>query len=356
MKSLYAARWIVPITSAPFQNGALLVDGELIVAIGDKADLVARFPDARVDDLGAAAILPGLVNTHSHLELTAMRGFLEAEEADFFLWLRKLTIARQERLTADDLYFSAAWGACEAIRAGITGVADASDAAAESMKAIRDVGLRGIVYQESFGPDPRLAQSNLEILAKKIDALRELETRRVKVGISPHSPFTVSPLQLKLISEFATSNRLPVMMHVAESLAEENLVRCGNGPFADGLAKRGIEWQTPGVSIVQYLAGTGILGTKPLLAHCIRVDDEDVQTIATHGGSIAHCPKSNAKLSHGRAPFAKFLKAGIKVGLGSDSVASNNICDLLEESRFALLSARAAVSETEGGELLTAAE
>ena len=175
MKSLYAARWIVPITSAPFQNGALVVDGELIVAIGDKADLVARFPDARVEDLGAAAILPGLVNTHSHLELTAMRGFLEAEEADFFLWLRKLTIARQERLTADDLYFSAAWGACEAIRAGVTGVADASDAAAESMKAVRDVGLRGIVYQESFGPDPRLAQSNLEILAKKIDALRELE-------------------------------------------------------------------------------------------------------------------------------------------------------------------------------------
>src|SRR6185369_16559130 len=103
------------------------------------------------------------------------RGFLE-DEADFFAWLRKLTRARLERMTADDLRVSASWGACEAARAGVTCVADASDAALQSMNALDDVGLRGIVFQESFGPDPRLAQENFEKLTEKISGLRERET------------------------------------------------------------------------------------------------------------------------------------------------------------------------------------
>jgi 5-methylthioadenosine/S-adenosylhomocysteine deaminase len=98
---------------------------------------------------------------------------------------------------------------------------------------------------------------------------------------------------------------------------------------------------------VQYLRQRGVLDTRPLLTHCITVDDADIQTIKESGAGVAHCPKSNAKLGHGRAPFSKFLKAELRVGIGSDSVASNNLCDLFEESRFAVLSARAdAESET----------
>jgi cytosine/adenosine deaminase-related metal-dependent hydrolase len=104
------------------------------------------------------------------------------------------------------------------------------------------------------------------------------------------------------------------------------------------LAKRGIEWTPPRTSTIQYLKQVGILACRPLLAHCIRVDDEDIETLRLTGAKVAHCPKSNAKLGHGRAPFAKFVEAGVTVGLGSDSVASNNTCDLIEEARFALLS------------------
>src|SRR6185312_4796772 len=241
----------------------------------------------------------------------------------------------------DDLYVSASWGACEAARAGVTCVGDASDSALLSMTALREAGLRGIVYQESFGPDPKLATENFDELKTKVTALRELETPLVTPGVSPHAPYTVSAPQLEMISDFVLSEKLPLMMHVAESQAEQLLVREGRGSFADGYAARGIKWSAPGTSSLQYLAAHGILRTKPLLAHCITVDDADIQTIKESGAGIAHCPKSNAKLGHGRAPFEKFLQAGIPVGLGSDSVASNNICDILEEARFAALCARA---------------
>ena len=341
MTTIYSARWVLPLLPVSLiEHGAVAVNGALIVGVGVLPDLVARFPDARVEEFGQSVILPGLINTHTHLELTAMRGFLENEESDFFAWLRKLTLARMERMTPDDIRVSATWGACEAVRAGITWVGDASDSAMMSMQALREVGLRGVVFQESFGPDPRLVDENFAKLKGKVEQLRELETDLVHVGVSPHAPYTVCRAQLELIADFAIAERLPLMMHAAESDAEESLLRDGTGLFAEGLARRGIEWSAPGTSTIQYLKAAGILETQPLLAHCIRVGDKDIETLKQTGSKVAHCPKSNAKLGHGRAPLAKFLDAGVTVGLGSDSVASNNTCDLIEEARFALLSAQ----------------
>ncbi len=119
-------------------------------------------------------------------------------------------------------------------------------------------------------------------------------------------------------------------------------MRDASGPFAEGLRWRGIEWRAPGVSTVSYLASLGVLRARPLLAHCIRVDDADIALLKDAGARVAHCPRSNAKLGHGRAPFADFLRAGLDVGLGSDSVASNNVCDVLGEARYAVLAARSA--------------
>src|SRR6476646_5998083 len=160
MTTIYSARWVLPVSSAPIEHGAVAIDGPLIAGVGPVAEIKSRFPHARVESFGESAILPGFVNTHSHLELTALRGYLENEESNFFAWLRKLTLARLERMTPDDIRDSALWGACEAVRAGITSVGDASDSAEMSMLALRDVGLRGVVFQESFGPDPRLVAEN----------------------------------------------------------------------------------------------------------------------------------------------------------------------------------------------------
>jgi cytosine/adenosine deaminase-related metal-dependent hydrolase len=347
MTAIYSARWVMPIASAPIENGAIAVAGKQIVRVGKAAEIALRYPDALVSDFGTSAILPGLVNAHSHLELTVMRGFLEAEEHDFFAWLRKLTVARLG-MTADDLSVSATCGAIEAARAGITCVGDSSSAAAQSMKAVRETGLRGIVYQESFGPDPRVAADNIAKLRAQLIEMRARECEQVRAGVSPHAPYTVSAPQLEMISRLALEEKLPLMMHAAESPAEAAFMRDGTGAFAEGLRTRGIEWDPPGISTVQYLEQHHVLETKPLLAHCITVDDRDLETVRQAGAAIAHCPKSNAKLRHGRAPLAKFISAGLKVGLGSDSVASNNNCDILEEARFATLLARSSIDDSLG--------
>ena len=355
MTKIYSARWVLPITSEPIRDGAVAVEGTLIAGLGTRAEVSERFPAAVVEELGEAVVLPGFVNCHTHLELTAMRGFLEPEEGDFFAWLRKLTASRNERMTAEDLYVSAAWGAVEALRAGVTCVGDASDSGATTMKALRDAGLRGIVYQEAFGPDARSAAEQFDKARAKLYALRGGESRLVKLGLSPHSPYTVAAPLLEMLARLAVDERFPLMMHAAESEAEQSLMMEGGGIFAAGYALRGFAFDAPRTTPVRHLASVGVLDAYPLLAHCIRVDEGDVELLRRHGARVAHCPKSNAKLGHGRAPLAALLNAGVHVGLGSDSVASNNTCDLLEESRYALLASRAA-GETVEGRALGAAD
>ena len=349
MTKLYCARWVLPVVSEPVEDGAVAVEGTRVAGVGARGALLERFPSAEVEELGEAVITPGFVNCHTHLELTAMRGFLEPEEGDFFGWLRKVTVSRGERMSAEDLYVSAAWGAVEGARAGITCVADASDSGATTMRALRDSGLRGVVFQEAFGPDAGLAAEQFDKARAKIDSLRGGETALVTLGLSPHSPYSVSPTLLKMLTRFATAERLPLMMHAAESEAEQSLMLEGTGPFAEAYARRGFAFDTPRTTTVRHLARVGVLEARPLLAHCVRVDDGDISLLARHGAGVAHCPKSNAKLGHGRAPLAAMLAAGVRVGLGSDSVASNNTCDMLEEARFAVLTSRAAGDTLPGG-------
>ena len=362
--TIYAARWVLPISSETIEEGAVAVSGARIVGVGARAELVSKFGGAAVEDFGEAALLPGLVNCHSHLELTAMRGFLEREEGDFFAWLEKLTRARMLRMTDEDIRASATWGVVEGLRAGVTSYGDASSAGAASLKALRDAGARGIVFQEAFGPDPNIARTQFEKLRDAVARLSETgggetgaggdEDRLVNVGVSPHAPYTVSAPLLELITDYALAERLPMMIHAAESRAERLLLREGRGPFADGLRARDIEWRAPGVSPVRYLSSLGVLRARPLLAHCIDVDDADIALVKEAGARVAHCPKSNAKLGHGRAPFAAFVRAGLDAGLGSDSVASNNTCDLFEEARFAALLSRSAGDALDGGRMVTA--
>lgn len=340
MTKIYSARWLMPVSSPPVEGGALAVEGARIVGVGTRNEVSARFPEAAREEFGESVIIPGLVNCHSHLELTAMRGYLEDVEGNFFAWLFKLTAARLQRMTGDDLRVSATWGAIEAARAGVTTLGDAASAGDAAAHALRDVGLRGIVYQEAIHPDPNRAEDELAKLRDNLSRLRALETTLVRAGVSPHAPYSASARLIESVADLAAREHLPLMIHAAESEAEDQLIREGRGIFAEGLALRGIEWRAPNVSPIQYLKRLGLLDLRPLLAHCVRTDDSDIEAIREAGAGVAHCPKSNAKLGHGRAPYEKFLT--LRHGLGSDSVASNNTCDLLEEARFALLVARSA--------------
>lgn len=337
---ILAADHVVPISSAPIERGAVLIEGSLIRAVGKRSDIVEQFPAADLHDFGEAAILPGFVNCHSHLEITAMRGALDDVEHDFRSWLLRLNSIR-EKWSDSDLNASAAAGAREGAEAGVTCFGDVGRMGHVGIKALKEAGLRGIVFQETeFSPDNRTANDDFQALGAKFEALKNEETDLVQVGLSPHSPYTVSSRLFEMIAQYSIINRVALTIHAAESQSEMELLTGGTGFFTEVYAKFGVEWHSPRSTPIEYLERLGVLSAQPLLAHCVKVSQTDIQRISNYGARVAHCPKSNAKFGHGYAPFEQLQDAGIAVGLGSDSVASNNVCDLLEESRFAALSAR----------------
>lgn len=337
---ILAAEYVLPISSEPIKGGAVAIDGDAIVAVGNAEEIKSRYADADIEDFGNAAILPGFINCHSHLEVTSMRGALDDVEHDFRAWLLKLNDIRSG-LTPADIESAAVIGATEGARAGVTCFGDIGRYGEAGFKALKSVGLRGVLFQETeFSPDNSTADADFEKLKAKFLALREQSTDLVEVGLSPHSPYTVSRDLFALIAEFAIAEDVKLTIHAAESSDEDALLMRGEGFFTDFYARMNLNWEVPRCSPVEFLNSTGVLAARPLLAHCVTVSESDIALIAESGTRIAHCPKSNAKFGHGYAPLERFLDSGIVVGLGSDSVASNNICDLLEESRYAALSSR----------------
>jgi 5-methylthioadenosine/S-adenosylhomocysteine deaminase len=331
----YHARWVLPITQPPIENGTVAESDGLITYVGPRS----KAPPGPDYDLGDAILLPGLVNTHTHLELTAMRGFLE--DCRFTVWIDKLRRSRNEVMDQEALLDSARFGIVEGLEAGITTYADTCSSGV-AMQAMRDAGVRGIMYQEVFGPDPSHAEIAMRELEDRVEALRVEQTDLVSLGVSPHAPYTVSDPLYDAAARFANLRNLPLAMHIAESQAELDIVTRGTGDFAEGWQRRGIKVSPRARSPIALLDERGALERGPLLIHCVRVDEDDIAIMTRRKCSVAHCPASNAKFGHGIAPLLPLLAAGIKVGIGSDSVASNNRMDILDEARLAVLIHRAA--------------
>jgi cytosine/adenosine deaminase-related metal-dependent hydrolase len=331
----YHARWVLPITQPPIENGTVVENDGKITYVGPREGA----PLGDDYELGESILLPGLVNTHTHLELTAMRGFLE--DGQFTEWIDKLRQSRNEVLNEEMLLDSARFGIVEGLEAGITTYADTCSSGVV-MRALREQGVRGIMYQETFGPDPSHAAAAIRELEARIDKLQPEQTDLVALGVSPHAPYTVSDRLYEAAARFADSRGLPMAMHIAESAAEYEIVAGGSGDFAERWRRRGIAVSKRARSPIELLDRLGALERGPLLIHCVRVDAADIQIMARHRCCVAHCPASNAKFGHGIAPLLPIVDAGIRVGIGSDSVASNNRMDILDEARLAVLIHRAA--------------
>lgn len=318
-------------TAPPIADGAVLVgpDGRIQATGPDRS--VPHPPGIPAETLPAAALIPGLVNTHTHLELTGMRG---AETGlDFAEWILQVRRGKAERSPAEFLE-----AACQGVRdcwaAGVTTVADTGDSGA-TIRALHRLGGSGICYQEVFGPHPDQCRESVGGLELRLDELAGLSGPRRRLGVSPHAPYTVSAPLYRAVAQLARTRGLPIAVHLAESVAESRLVTTADGPFAEQWRGRGIPLPAAARSAVAHVDACGVLGPDTLVIHVAQADREDVLTLARRGVAVAHCPLSNRRHRHGDAPLDALLRAGLRVGLGTDSVASVGRLDLLAEARAA---------------------
>jgi 5-methylthioadenosine/S-adenosylhomocysteine deaminase len=281
--------------------------------------------------LPGAALVPGLVNTHTHLELTGWGGALPAEEfTEWITHLRQLKVAR----SAEEFFAAACQGVRDCWAAGVTTVADTGDTGA-AMRALHHLGGAGICYQEGFGPHPDQCAESMAWLEQRLGALAPLAGPRLRLGVSPHAPYSVSAPLYRAVAELASRGGYPIAVHLAESVAETGLVVTGDGAFADAWRAREIPIPPPARSAVAHVDACGVLGPATLAIHVVQADAGDVAVLARRGVAVAHCPLSNRRHRHGEAPLDRLLRAGIRVGVGTDSVASVGRLDLLAEARAA---------------------
>ncbi len=336
---ILSADWVLPVEGDPIENGAIAIEDGRIAAVGTAAELGEgeRFPDA--------AIVPGFVNAHTHLEYAVYAGF--GDGLSFGPWIA-MHMERKSRLDRGDMEAIARLGAAECLRSGVTTVGDLAFAGA-SAHACAELGLRAIVYLEVFGSDASEAIGQFDGKRAYVDAAL---SDRVRVGVSPHAPYTCSNDVYGACLEL----ELPLATHLHESQDELDWLLRGEGPWeplADMLPP------PDGETGIRRLAAAGLLNETVVAAHCVKVDEEEIGLLASHGVAVAHCPRSNALLGCGIAPLHALRAAGLRVGVGTDGVSSVPSHDFFEELRTVLALARArderadALSASEALELAT---
>lgn len=330
------ADWVLPVAREPIEQGEVVIQNGVIVDVRRRSGTRGG---ADVLDFGDAIILPGLVNVHTHLELTALRGAVE--DLPFFEWIRRL-VHLKGVLTEQEWRDSALLGALEAVASGITTVADTTDSGA-SAYALLQTGLRGRVYQEVFAvqPDQSAARTLSELEDKTQWLHRATRGTLVEIGVAPHTLYTVRPAVMIALRDYTREKGYPVCIHAAESADEIALLQAGEGKFAQMYAERGIAWDTPGKHPVDFLHEQGWLDANTLLVHAVQTDARHAELFASTETAIAHCSQSNAKLYNGVAPLSEWLARGVKVGLGTDSVVSNNTLEMFAEMRCSVMLQRA---------------
>lgn len=354
---LLCAQYILPITSEPIPFGAILVRNGKIRDIGTAEILRLRYPDEEVRDYGTAALLPGFVDAHTHLEYSAMRGVINDEPyASWTMHLEK----KEPLMTSHDWYDSAVFGGLDALSSGVTTVADIT-ATGASLDAVQKLGLRGVIYREVGAADKSRVDNVIHAAERDIDQwMGRVDASRVTVGIAPYALYACHPLVFKRVAEVAGSD-LPVAIHLAGSREEYRFVKYGASPVGsyEEHYKHGYvetpPWLPTGVSPIRYALNWGAFAPGNILAiHCVHVDDEDVAILRDHDVAVATCPRANAQLGMGVAPLDEYRRANMRLGLGTDSPAATDSTDMISEMRIGMLLHRAINANTAGGEFITA--
>ncbi len=316
----------------PRADGAVVVqnDGSRRQVIAVDSALRAReaFPDARLEDAGFA-VSPPPVNAHTHLDLSDMP-YSAGSYQDF---IRAVIRHRRE---APGGVEAAQRGLDEVVRGGVRVIGDIVTDEAVMRHLLQRTDVAGVAYWEVIGPDPADAEHIVERTRSRLAAFRELERPGgMRVGLSPHTPHTVSAPLLQGLAALARAEALPMQIHVAESAEELRLHRDGGGALAELLASFGVTWRASGLSPVGYLASLGVLDGRPTLVHMVHVDEEDVRTVQRADCAVVHCPRSNEALGCGRFPWELYARFGVDVAFGTDSRGSSPSLAVTDEVAFA---------------------
>jgi aminodeoxyfutalosine deaminase len=331
MLTLHSAALVLPVSADPITDGAVLVDGDRIAAVGSRADLLAANPGARERAWGRAVLMPGLVNAHAHLQYTDFEELNSINEP-FHVWINLVT-AKRDTFTEAMWQESARRGLHLMLKSGTTAVADIVTDYGVLQPTARS-GIGGVSYLEIVFED---AQSWSDRGRTKLLAGLDGAPAGRAVGVSPHTPYTVSTAVFADCVALARDRGLRTHTHIAESAAEVEYVAKGTGPFAETMTRFGKSMELirdggSGLSPVGYLDRLGVLGPDVHGAHCVHCDGTDRATLRERGVYTALCVRSNRILLAGEPPVADYLREGSPFAIGTDSLASSPSLDLLEET------------------------
>ena len=333
--SRYHGAWVVPIASPPIRHGWVDVDGGRVTAVGGPRRPPSSPSPDRELELSASVILPGLVNSHTHLELSGLRGQVPPASA-MPIWAQTL-MGRTGDVPPDERAISVAIS--EARRAGTALVGDVGNTMI-SVEALNRSALDALVFRELLGFDLD-AQASRVLVTQAMAALATQATGHVRLALGAHAPYSVSPALFAALRT-AVGRSGPLAVHVAESREEGEFLSTGTGSWRAVLEERGrwdSTWIPPGEGAVGYLDRLGWLVPDTVMVHGVHLTDPELQQLAAAGVTLVTCPRSNQWTGAGTPAIDRFYASGVKVAVGTDSLASvadlNLFAELQEVRRLA---------------------
>ncbi len=306
--------------SEPIKNGAVAVADGRIAAVGPAEELLELSPSGEVLNAGNSIIVPGLVNTHSHLAMTLLRGI--ADDIPLKDWLEQhIWPVESKLMDRETVRLGTELATAEQLLAGVTTTADMYFFGDEVAAVLTEAGMRGLVAESLIdSATPRCATPE-EMFEKQRELLETYSDHPlITPSVAAHSPYSVGAVNLVKEAELAEEYEVQMQIHLAETTWEVEKL----------LGEKG-------VSPVAYLADLGVLSERTVAAHCVHVSQEDIELLAEFEAGVSHNPVSNLKLGSGVSPVPALIENGIKVGLGTDGAASNNTLDLLRDMQLAAL-------------------
>lgn len=315
------------------ENASIAIENDRIKYVGKVPE---NFVADKIIDGTKRAVMPGLVNAHTHMAMSLFRNY--ADDLPLWEWLSEKIWPAEDKLTGEDVYWGTMLSLIESIKSGVTCFSDMYFFMDDTARAVLESGMRARLAWGMVGEDPN-DNTRFDITRKFYNEWNGKGDGRITVMAGPHAPYTCSPDYLKRVSEFAKEMNIGIHIHLSESEKEtrENYEQYGKSP-------------------IKHVADIGIFDVPAIAAHCVHISDEDIDILAEKNVTVVHNPGSNLKLGNGFAPVAKLMKKGVNVALGTDGSSSNNNVNMFEEINLAAIIHKGASGDPTSVPAMTALE